>query len=54
MLIKDSNENQIVTDEFMKALKIDSCDIKTQLEKLKTLPAKQLVDVAHEMAKVTF
>ena len=38
----------------MKALKIDSCDTKTQIEKLKTIPAKQLVDVAHKMAKVTF
>ena len=54
MLIKDSSDNQIVTDEFMKALQIDSCDNKTQLEKLKKLPAKQLVDAAHKMAKVIF
>ena len=38
----------------MKALQIDSCDEKTQLEKLKKLPAKQLVDAAHKMAKVIF
>ena len=52
MLIKNSNQNQIVTEEFMKGLQIENYDKKTQLEKLKKISAKELVEVAYKMAKV--